>query len=390
MRLKLISLLFFTILSVMLLIIGCDNGEDSVNEATEPEVAEEQVAEDTDDSNLMVTDMLGRQVELTSPVERVVAIGPGALRLYCYVNGSEKIVGIEQMELDHPIGRPYIFAFPELTELPIIGPGGPNNPPDAEALLNVLPDVIFTMYITDPAAVDELQNRIGIPVISLSYGQVAAFDPAVYDSMRIIGKVTDSEEAAEEKIAYMEGWREDLNERTADIPDSEKPTVYVGGLGARGTHGIESTQKDYSLFNAVNALNVVDELESEEDDSFLATSIMVDKEMLIEWDPDIIFLDLAGFAMVQEDYQSNPDFYNALSAVQNNAVYSQLPFNYYYTNLDTAIANAYYIGIVVYPDRFADIEPGIIADEIYESLLGVPLYDRMVDDFGDFMQLQLP
>lgn len=63
-------------------------------------------------------------------------------------------------------------------------------------------------------------------------------------------------------------------------PDSEKPSVYVGGLGARGTHGIESTQGNYSLFNAVNAKNVVDETGQ-------TGSIMIDKEKLIEWDPGV-------------------------------------------------------------------------------------------------------
>jgi iron complex transport system substrate-binding protein len=388
MRLRMFYFLFFVLVAGMLLFAGCNN-ESDLSETTEDAIVENAVVEDEMDT-LVISDMLGREVELSLPVERIVAIGPGALRLYCYVNGSADIVGIEQFELDQPIGRPYIFAYPEIKDLPVIGPGGPNNPPDAEALLNVLPDLIFTMYITDPAAVDELQRKTGIPVIALSYGQVSTFDPGVYDSLRIIGKVTGNEAVAEEKITYMEDWRADLYDRTADIPDTEKPGVFVGGLGARGTHGIESTQTNYSLFNAVNVRNVVDAIEQSEDASFLSTSIMVDKEMLIEWNPDIIFIDLAGFAMVQQDYQDNPEFYQSLSAVQNGALYSQLPFNYYYTNIDTAIADAYYIGKVVYPDRFIDIEPEAIADEIYISLLGMPLYDRMVEDFGGFTQLTLP
>jgi len=362
MRLRMFYFLFFVLVAGMLLFVGCNN-EIDLSETTEDAIVENAVVEDEMDI-LVISDMLGREVELSLPVERIVAIGPGALRLYCYVNGSADIVGIEQFEL--------------------------NNPPDAEALLNVLPDLIFTMYITDPAAVDELQRKTGIPVIALSYGQVSTFDPGVYDSLRIIGKVTGNEAVAEEKITYMEDWRADLYDRTADIPDTEKPGVFVGGLGARGTHGIESTQTNYSLFNAVNVRNVVDAIEHLEDASFLSTSIMVDKEMLIEWNPDIIFIDLAGFAMVQQDYQDNPEFYQSLSAVQNDALYSQLPFNYYYTNIDTAIADAYYIGKVVYPDRFIDIEPEAIADEIYISLLGMPLFDRMVEDFGGFTQLTLP
>ena len=37
---------------------------------------------------------------------------------------------------------------------------------------------------------------------------------------------------------------------------------------------------------------------------------------------------------------------------------------YYSTNIDTVIANAYYIGKVLYPDEFRDIDPAEKADEI--------------------------
>lgn len=94
--------------------------------------------------------------------------------------------------------------------------------------------------------------------------------------------------------------------------------------------------------------------------------------------------------MVQQDYQKNPEFYKALSAVEKGELYSQLPYNWYHTNIGTAIADAYYIGKVLYPGQFEDIDPKEKADEIYRSLLGKPLYDRMVKDYGGFKRLSLP
>ena len=56
--------------------------------------------------------------------------------------------------------------------------------------------------------------------------------------------------------------------------------MYVGGLGSRGAHGIESTRANYALLNVINADNVVDETGE-------SGSVMIDKEKLLEWDPTI-------------------------------------------------------------------------------------------------------
>ncbi len=369
MRKKFAGLILTAVLAVIFTLNGC-------GPKTTPETP-------AGSQNITVTDMVGRQVSIKVPAERVVAIGPGALRLYCYVNGVNKVAGVEQMEKDNPTGRPYLLAYPSMTGLPVIGPGRPNNAPDPEKILAVKPDVIFSTYTTEKASVDELQAKTGIPVVALSYGNVSTFDPNVNSSLKLIGEITGQDNRAQELIAYMEECKQDLDHRTKNIPDDKKPSVYVGALGARGTHGIESTQGKYSLFEAVNAKNVVDE-------TGRTGSVMIDKEKLIEWDPDKIFIDQAGYPMVQQDYNKNQEFYNTLSAVKKGELYSQMPYNYYTANIDTAIADAYYMGKVLYPEQFEDINPEKKADEIYQFLLGKPLYSQMAKDFGGFKKLTLP
>ena len=41
-----------------------------------------------------------------------------------------------------------------------------------------------------------------------------------------------------------------------------------------------------------------------------------------------------------------------------------------YTNLETALADAYYAACVLYPEQFADIDPEAKAGEIFTELLG--------------------
>ena len=52
----------------------------------------------------------------------------------------------------------------------------------------------------------------------------------MYSSLRIMGEVIGKQERAEEVIAYIDATMQDLENRTADIPESERKTVYVGGV----------------------------------------------------------------------------------------------------------------------------------------------------------------
>ncbi len=330
-----------------------------------------------------ISDLAGRTVELTTPAETLVAIGPGALRLVCYAGAASTVVGIENVEKQWgPTGRPYALAHPELLDLPVIGQGGPDSTPDPEMLLEVAPAVIFVAYLVDTAKADELQSRTGIPVVVLSYGELGTFDDALLESIRLVGDITGNQTRAEEEVAFIEGCRDDLADRTADIQDADKPSVYVGGLGMKGTHGIESSSANYPPLAAFGAKNLVDETGS-------SGSVMIDKEKLIAWNPDLIFIDEGGLSMVKEDYGKNPGLYQSLQAVDEGSVYGFLPFNYYTTNVDTALADAYFMGTVVFPQAFTDVDPQEKADETYRFFLGTALYDRMAQDYGGFMRVDL-
>ena len=95
---------------------------------------------------------------------------------------------------------------------------------------------------------------------------------------------------------------------------------------------------------------------------------------------------IAGLPLVREDYQRKRDFYRALTAVANRRVYSLYPFNYYTTNIDTAMVDAYAIGTVLYPQRFADVDIEAKANAIYAFLVGKPVVAQMKNDFGTLGQ----
>ncbi|MFP4347947.1 MAG: hypothetical protein ACOC3W_04855 [Thermodesulfobacteriota bacterium] len=47
-----------------------------------------------------------------------------------------------------------------------------------------------------------------------------------------------------------------------------------------------------------------------------------------------------------------------------------------------AASDAYAAGKILYPERFADLDPEKKADAIYTFMVGRPVYDAMARDYG--------
>lgn len=354
----------------------------SAEEKTEKETAAAESQKNSGSTEYEVTDSLGRTVTIPAETSSYACIGPGALRLYCYVAEDAELVGVEDTEQSWGAeGRPYTMSIPDVESLPVIGPGGPGNAPDAELLYVADPDVIFTCYNTDISSVDELQDKTGIPVVAISYGQGRLFEEEFYNSLELIGTITGNDERVKEVIDYFETAKADLESRSESAAGSVR--AYLGGQSNRGSHGIESTTGNYEIFNALHVINVVEEAGIEE-------YVMLDKEKILDMDPDVMILDAGGLELIKEDYAANPEYYDSLSAFKDGKVYLQMPFNYYSTNMEIALADAYYIGSVLYPEAFADIDPAEKFDEISNFFLGIDAYDRIAEQYyGGYQQVVL-
>ncbi len=339
----------------------------------------------TTSTKVKITDMEERVVEVPENVDKIVCAGPGALRIISYLDATDRVIGVEDFEKrNEPIGRPYAMVYGEEFEsLPSVGEGGPGKLPNAEALIEFSPDVVFMTYVESEIA-DSIQSKTNIPVVILSYGGAAGtvtLEPFCR-SLELAGKILGKENRASELISFLNNTQEDLKSRTNDIPEEEEPTAYYGGVGSGGAHGIDSTEANFLPFVLVNARSVVDELGEKE-------HVVIDKEKLLDWDPDVIFIDEGGFVLIKQDYDKNPGFYQALKAFKNGSVYGSVPFNFYASNVGTALADTYYIGKVLYPDRFTDIDATKKADDIYKVLLGKPLYSEIENGYGGYGKVDL-
>lgn len=313
-----------------------------------------------------IIDAFGREVEIPAKVETAAAIG-GAARILTYAGCSHKLVGITDMDKMNLPAMPYTVVNAEhFSTLASVGSGGSNDICYIEELIILQPDVIFGL--TDEATIKNVAEKTGIPTIGIYPNNM--FDESFYFALELVGEIMGTETHAAKVIDYIKSCQIDLNNRTKDIDDDSKPSVYSGAVSYRGAHGIEGTYADYPPFTAINAKNVVDETGQ-------SGPLLIDLEKLTVWDPDIIFLNPTNMYLVNEDYAKNKAFYNNLKAVKNGNVYSQISYNYNWTNMEIAIANAYYAGKIIYPEQFSDIDPVKKADEIFTIMLGQPFYDKL-------------
>ena len=331
-------------------------------------------------ANKTVTDAAGRKIDVPESVQRVICSGPGALRLLVYLQAQEAVVAVDDIEKRRSQfdARPYGMSNPQLKSLPMFGQFRGYDNPELILALNPQPQLIFKTYPTmghDPV---ELQQKTGIPVVILNYGDLGDNRQDLYQALRIMGQCMNKEKRAEEVVDFFESHINDLKKRVEGIPESSRPSCYVGGIAFKGPHGFQSTEPAYPPFGFVQARNVAFDP---------ATQVKalrhsnVSKEKIVEWDPDFLFLDLSSLQMGDEagalyELKTDPAYQN-LTAVKKGNVYGLLPYNWYAQNFGSILANGYFLGKLLYPGRFRDIDPQAKADEIYTFLVGKPVFGQM-------------
>ncbi|NLI62528.1 MAG: ABC transporter substrate-binding protein [Methanosarcinaceae archaeon] len=369
-------LIFALILSSVICISGClgpdeNNGDlNSVNESN-----------GSVGKTITVVDDLGRTVEVPSNPQKIGLVGSGSARYMVYLQSVDRIVGVDTTDNSTQTGResrPYMLSYPEIAKMPLLG--SKKAQIDAELALKVSPDVILCSSegASSIKMADDAMAKTGIPIVCFNqYCPADDFDKFSYN-MRLLGTVIGKSERAEEVITFFGSMIDDLSNRVPSTPVDEKPVVYLGGVANRGSHGMISTKPNFIGFNLLKANHKVSEIGDLE-------SSNIGKENILKWDPDILFVDLAtrnaagGGGLVE--LKTDPS-YQTLKAVRNGEIYCIMPDTSCKANHGTSFANAYFVGTVLYPENFKDINASEKADEIYTFLVGKPVFDQLYANTG--------
>ena len=378
------------ILCAVMLLSLCGCNAKNIQNAVDPTPTEPS------DTSVTVTDMIGREVTVVpGSYKRVVCIGAGALRMYSYVGDVSLLCGVEDIDnetlTERPqmfdsVARPYVLAYGDTFEtLPSCGVGGPMaQSPEVEKIMLCEPDIIISEY-EDVTVADDLQQKTGVPVITLGAGTDGVFDDAFSGSMTLLGTVFAREERATQLNTFVAEQRAAIETAVANNPISFRPSVYICGLGNWGTTNHLMTAENYISFQIADVDNAVKGLSIQgigpiEEEKFLEVTAQA----------DIMILDAAAVKNIKPLYAEDPTMFDTCKAWQNGEVYLQMAYNAYYTNYEIALINTWFIAKSVYPDLFADVDMTAKTNEITEAFLGEALAEEIFacpNSFGGYQKI---
>ncbi|HJJ86989.1 MAG TPA: ABC transporter substrate-binding protein [Methanocorpusculum sp.] len=334
------------------------------------------------DGMVTITDAFGREVTIPENPEKIAVVGSGSMRYFvylgidlddvCAVDYQDSALNIQTVNL-----RPYALANPEILEIPEVGPA--KGVVDNEKLLMSGADILFMGGASSSNAevANEIQEKTGVPVVMFFTGNYVTDSEKIQDTLLMLGEILGKEKRAKDLIAYFDAVEADLKKRVNGLSADE--TVYVGGVSYNGVHGFDGTDPTYYPFTILNIKNAASEISSVSQTGYAQVS----KEKILEWDPDFIIVDLStltaaeGGALVE---LKNDPSYKELTAVKNSMVYTVNPHTSMNVNHETTLANSYFIGKLLYPEQFEDIDPVKKADEIYSFVVGEPVFDILKEN----------
>jgi len=352
-------------------------------------------ADDTGDTlgQAPIYDMAGRNVTAVADmnVERIVASGVGALRFVSYLNCSDLVVAVEARESAAYNAKSYMYAYQYDNTSNYnrsIGSGGDGLIEYPEQLLK-LPEVPQVIIYSVPSAnlTDEQQKYVndaealGMKVVVIRELDTMLNDKAnglsatFVQQTTLLGKVLDRSTRASELMSFMNVTIADLASRAKNATASEKDaSAYIGSLSYSGAKGFDYSSSSYDPFAILGVNNTVSG----------GTSVVyqINVESIMASNPDYIFLDPTGYATFKANWNNGSSSMSsealmALTAFQEGKAYMTIPFIWYGVNFDNVLLAAYYIGSVMYPTAFSDVDLNKKASEIYTAFVGEDCYESM-------------
>lgn len=366
---KIASLLL--VLGILLSLCACGTANQPA-----PTAAPETTAEPTEEpaaepETRIVVDGLGREIEVPAKVETIMTLG-NASRMATYLGLAGKMITVTSSDNNDSVVMAYGYYNHDIwSDLPVCSSGGYGeiNP---EVIIDADPDVILCTFEEDIVA--NIEEQIGRKVVAAPQGTLFAED--YEQALRIFGEACGVSDRAEAVIAFIQECLADLDNRTNSIADADKPTALCAAATFRGGHGIAGVYANNAVFSTVNAKDVtVGYIDAQK-------GVEVDKEQVLEWNPDLIVLDASNIGLVENEYAEDPTFFESLNAVKNGELYQWPNSTSNYTNVEIPLVNAYYIGSIMFPETFADVDFDAKAEEIFRFFLGHDGYLSVLNNAG--------
>lgn len=323
-----------------------------------------------------IIDHAGNEVELPETIDRIVVTDmlplPSVLSLY--LDSAEKLVGISPVSMSAAKAGLLGELYPKILDADTSF--FENSELNIESLMALEPDLVF--YNAGSKELGESLEAAGLTAVAVSvtewdYNAADTFD-AWMDLLADI--FPEEKEKAEAAKQYCETVEEEIQEKTKELTDEQKKTVFFL-FNYSDTALVTSGKNFWGQYwcDAINAVNVGEEIEAER------SNASVNMEQVYSWDPEIIFITNFTKAMPEDLYENTigSDDWSSVLAVKNEQVY-KMPLGAYRSftpGADTPVT-LLWLAKTVYPDLFEDMDMTQEVQSYYEEVYGITLTDDQV------------
>lgn len=339
--------------------------EETTSVQEETTTTEESASED----KIVIEDQLGKTIELDGIPQRVATtIMPFPYIFYAVVGNNDNLVGCNPSSMIAYENSALKYMYPELknADTSFVDTSFVVN---VEELLKLNPDVVFQWnYMDDEIAKME---EAGIKVVALQYGTLDDLETWI----RIIGKMFQKEDRAEELITYFNENVDEVTEKISTLSEDDYSNVLIlsDNLKVTGT-GFANYWVEKS-----GAINPAKDLSGE--------ALNVNMEQIYEWNPSIIYI--GNFTELQPsdliDNKLEGQDWSVVDAVQNKQVY-KIPIGGYRWDppgIETPLM-VKWLAKIQHPELFEDMDMYEEVSKFYKDVYNFELTDEMLDEIlGD-------
>ena len=315
---------------------------------------------ETESTTHTITDLLNREVVIPNEIDRIAAIAGPTYEMVFMLGSADEIVMVKSGHTNsYPLAN---LTNPKLLDVAGIA-ANPSSTVNIEDYLAQEIDLVVyydnelelkKFDAVDMAAIVATKNTGLMDTLEQAQTQtIDEFIVTLTTPLRILSEAINTEEAHSEYEAWAAYCEEKLNmvyERTKDLADDERPTVYWGN-----TWG-EEIRTSYALKNRWYEVHLAGGtlLGPEENSNFPE----VTAEQLYTWDPDIILVDNHGDnpELVMKSMYKENGKWATLKAVENQQLY-RIPSGVFFLDKgSTTTLLVMWMATFMHPELFGDID----------------------------------
>ncbi|MGB3539981.1 MAG: ABC transporter substrate-binding protein [Mesorhizobium sp.] len=313
-----------------------------------------------------VTDQVGNKVTIPDTISRAVVLEHHALDVIVQLDAQSQLAGVMR-DWQKQLGKGFTRLAPGMEKLPEPGDLKTVN---IEELLSLKPDVVIVTHYAPEDMLKQIRDA-GVPVVQVAFfaappEESKKLNPVLTDekksywdglvgAVNLIGDIFGKQEKAHELIAAMTRGRELVDQRTANLPEQGRTTLYMANPDLT-TYG--SGKYTGVIMDQGGGLNVARTVHGYG---------KVTMEQILAWDPDVIIVQ-GRYEPVAKEIRSDPAW-QPVAAVRNDRIYVTPEYvkPWGHPVPESIALGEIWMAKVLHPDLFKDVDMDKIAQEFYRT-----------------------